>query len=346
MDVQGVPTRRVRARQPRRGWRSVAVVCGTAFLILVVALLATLLEPVLRDPTAGYAHRQRLARVEPQRRVRHGSGAVTELRLVTDSGLAVELAVRTPDGPVEPRPTVLLLGGRQTGRDAARLGGDVESVVVAALSYPGTGDPGVPALFRLQEMQRALLDTVPAILLATDYLLAQPYVDARRFELIGVSLGAFLVSPAAVLEPRIRRLWLVHGAGRPATVIEFTLRDEVRLAPLRRMLASFLNVIAGGDHLAAERWVGRMSPRPVVAINARNDERLPRVSVQALHAALRTPSHVIWMDGPHVRPDRPEVIDTLRTLLLGCVLDDGASAGEAGPCPTASSQAQVPPRAR
>jgi dienelactone hydrolase len=260
------------------------------------------------------------------------------MRLTANSGLTVDLAVRTPDAPIRPRPTVLLLGGRQTGRDAARLGGDTDSVVVAALSYPYAGDPDLPAALRLQQMQRALLDTVPAILLATDYLLAEPYVDANRFELIGVSLGAFLVSPAAVLEPRIRRLWLVHGAGRPATVIEFALRSEVRLATLRRMVAAFLNVVAGGEYLAAERWVGRMSPRPVIVINARNDERLPPASVAALHVALRSPYRIVWMEGPHVRPDRPEVIDALRARLLRCVVDDGVSGGDTDACPTATSE--------
>jgi dienelactone hydrolase len=332
-----LPSDPVRARRPRRRWRSVALACGTIVLVLFIALLGTLLGPVLRDPTAAYANRQHLARVETQAETRQGSSVVTELRLVADSGLAVELAVRTPDGPLRPRPAVLILGGRATGRDAARLGADVDSVVVAALSYPYAGDPKRPAVWRTRQIQRAVLDTVPATLLATDYLLAQPYVDANRFELVGVSLGAFLVSPAAVLDERIRRLWLVHGAGRPAAVIEVMLRSEVRLEPLRRMLAAFLNVVAGGDYLAAERWVGRMSPRPVVVINARNDERLPPASVEALHAALRTPYRVIWMDGPHVRPDRPEVIDALRALLLRCVVDDGVSGGDAGACPSASS---------
>jgi dienelactone hydrolase len=327
-----LPSNPVRTRRRGRRWRSVAIACGAIALVLFAALVGTLLGPVLRDPTAAYVDRQlRLARVETQAETRHGSNVVTELRLVADSGLAVDLAIRTPDGPPRPRPTVLILGGKDTGRDAARLGDDVDSVVVAALSYPDHGDPDLPDVLRVRQVQRALLDTVPAILLATDYLLEQSYVDANRFELIGVSLGAFLVSPAAVLDERIRRLWLVHGAGRPVEVIEFALRNEVRRAPLRRMVAVVLNVLAGGKYLAAERWVGRMSPRPVVVINAKDDERLPRASVEALHAALRTPHHIIWMDGPHVQPDRPEIIDVLRALILQCVLDDDPTCRPAMP---------------
>jgi hypothetical protein len=282
-------------------------------LILVPA--AMLVGPVLRDPTAGFTARKgHLTGVEVRTATGQGSSTVTELRLASDSGLAVDLTIRVPDGPDGRIPTVLILGGRGTGQHAARLGSDIGNVVVAALSYPFVGDPtikGVRAVPQLARIQRAVLDTVPAILLATDYLLEQPYIDASRFELIGVSLGAFLVSPAGVLDKRIRRVWIVHGAANPTEVIDYALRDRVGIRPLRRLIAALLNVVAAGHYLAPERWVGRISPRQVVAINARDDGDLPRACVDALHAALRDPYEVVWVDGPHVLPSRHEVIENL-----------------------------------
>jgi dienelactone hydrolase len=293
----------------------------------MLAVLLTIVPiPVLHDPTPGFAIRKgHLARVEVQTEARHGSGTVTELRLIADTGLAVDLAVRTPVEDDRPRPTILILGGKGTGRDAARLAGESNEVVVAALSYPFAGDPdvkGVRAALQARRIQRAILDTVPAILLATDYLLGQRYVDPHRFELVGVSLGAFLVGPAGALDRRIRRVWLVHGAGEPATVIEHALRDEIGFAPVRRALASALNELVAGRYLAAERWVRRISPRPVVVINARGDESLPRASVAALHAALKQPYEIIWMDGPHVQPNRLEVLEGLRARILERVVRD------------------------
>ena len=321
-----------RSRLTRRCWRRAAAWSCLVLVALLLVLAATLVGPVLRDPTAGFAARKgRLAGVEVRAATRHGSSTVTELRLVADSGLAVDLTVRVPDGPDRPRPTVLILGGRGTGRDAARLGSDIGDVAVAALSYPFAGDPtvkGVRAVLRLPRIQRAMLDTVPAILLATDYLLEQPFIDASRFELVGVSLGAFLVSPAAVLDKRIRRVWIVHGAGNPAEVIDYGLRDRIRIQPLRRMIAALLNVLVAGDHLAPELWVGRMSPRPVIAINARDDGRLPRACVDALHAALKDPYEIIWVDGPHVQPNRPEVIEALSEQILKRVSHEAP--GDAG----------------
>jgi dienelactone hydrolase len=298
----------------------VAACSGSLLVALLLVLAATLVGPVMRDPTATFALRKgHLAGVEIRGATRHGRGSVTELRLVADSGLTVDLTIRVPDGPAKPRPAVLVLGGRGTGQAAARMGGDIGDVVVAALSYPFVGDPtvkGARAVLRVRRIQSAVLDTVPAILLATDYLLKQPYVDGNRLELIGVSLGAFLVGPAGVLDTRIRRVWIVHGAGDPAGVIDYSLQDRVSIRPLRRMIAEFLNALVAGHYLAPERWVGRISPRPVIAINARDDTRLPRTSVYALHAALRDPYEIVWVDGPHVLPNRPEVIETLSAQIL------------------------------
>lgn len=298
-----------------RHWRRAAAWTSAVLVGLLMVLVAALFGPVLRDPTDAFAVRKgHLAHVEVRAATQRGSSGVTRLRLVADSGLTVDLTVRVPDGPGKPRPTVLILGGRETGEDAANLCGDVGDVVVAALSYPFAGDPtvkGVRAMLRIRRIQRAVLDTVPAILLATDYLLAQPYVDAHRLELIGVSLGAFLVSPAGVLDTRIRRVWIVHGAGNPAAVIDYSLENRIGIRPLRRMIAALLNALAAGPYLAPERWVGRISPRPVIVINSRGDRRLPRASVDALHAALRDPYEIVWVDGPHVQPNRPEVIETL-----------------------------------
>jgi dienelactone hydrolase len=301
---------------------------------VLAALLAIVPAPVLRDPSPGFAARTgRLASVETQTEARQGAGILTELRLIADSGLAVDLAVLAPAGAIRQRPTLLVLGGKGTGRDAARLAGESDDLVVAAISYPFAGDPdvkGLRAALQARRIQRAILDTVPAILLATDYLLRQPYVDPDRFELVGVSLGAFLVSPAGALDRRIHRVWLVHGAGQPDQVIEFALRDDIGVAPLRRMLATALNRLVGGQYLAAEKWVGRISPRPVIAINARDDESLPRASVAALHAALRQPYEIIWMGGPHVQPTRLEVLEGLRARILQRVVDDAGAASQQG----------------
>jgi hypothetical protein len=60
-------------------------------------------------------------------------------------------------------------------------------------------------------------------------------------------------------------------------------------------------------------------------INAKDDESLPRTSIEVLHEALEQPHEIIWMDGPHVQPNRLEVIEGLRALILERVVRDAAS---------------------
>ena len=100
-----------------RYWQRVAAWSGSVLVGLLMVLAATLIGPVLRDPTPAFAVRKgQLAGVEVRAATRQGSSRVTELRLVADSGLTVDLTVRVPDGPEKPRPAVLILGGRGTGQ--------------------------------------------------------------------------------------------------------------------------------------------------------------------------------------------------------------------------------------
>jgi dienelactone hydrolase len=306
--------------------RPVFAAGALAIVVSMMVVAAILYAPVARDPVPGFGQRKgRLVHVETENVTRHHSGEITEFRLRSDSGLHVELTVSAPAGPARPRPTALILGGKQTGRDAARLHAGHPDVVLAALSYPFDGDPDVrdlQAVLATRDIQRAVLDTVPAIRLAADFLTEQPFVDAQRLELIGVSLGAFFVAPAGALDERFRRVWIVHGAARPHDVMEFALRDDVECKPLRRSLAALLNTLIAGDYLDAERWAPRISPRPVIAINAAEDERLPRDAVLALHNALGDPHDVIWTQGAHVEPGRATVIEDLAERILGPVSAD------------------------
>jgi dienelactone hydrolase len=308
--------------------RSAAATAGLALLALSVGL-GIVLVPVLRDPTERFLDRKgRIASARETATWSAGDATLAEVTVISTSGLEVDFTVRVPrEAGAEPRPLVVILAGQGTGRDAARYAADSRGVVVAALSYPYRRElpRGTLALLgELPAMQRAILDTGPAVLLATDWLLQQPYVDPQRVELAGGSFGAFLVAVPGALDPRFRRVWLVHGGGDPPCVIEHGLRSRIELAPARRVAALLAATIAGSRHLAPEKWVGRISPRPVICINALDDESIPHESVAALHRALREPSEVIWMPGGHVLPERGETIRQLTDLVFTRVAEADA----------------------
>ena len=293
---------------------------GAAALVLAALLLALLwlLAPVVAQPDF-LARKGQLIAAEVTSESPQPDGRLFEVNLRSSSGLEVEIALRVPEDPLPHRPLLVLLGGQETGRAAAEIIPATHGVVVAALSYPFGTVPhrdGLQLALALGRIQRGILDTPPAVLLALDYLLARPDLAPERVELAGISFGAYLAAVPAALDQRIERVWLIHGSGDPAAVLEAGLRKRIPLQPLRQGVASLLAAAASAHHLSPELWVARIAPRPLVVVNAAEDTALPQEAVQVLHRALVPPYEVLWTPGDHVHPKRPETIHAITRLLF------------------------------
>ena len=306
---------------------------GAVALLLggVLLLLIWLLAPVVSQPDF-LARKGELVASEVTSESPLPDGRLFEVSLLSSSGLEVELALRVPDHPLPHRPLLVLLGGQETGRAAAEIIPATHGVVVAALSYPFGTVPhrdGLLLALALSRIQRGILDTPPAVLLALDYLLARPDLAPERVELAGISFGAYLAAVPAALDQRVERVWLIHGSGDPAAVLESGLRKRIPLPPLRRGVASLLAAVASAHHLSPEQWVARVAPRPLVVVNATDDTALPPEAVQVLHQALVPPYEVLWTPGDHVHPKRPETIHAITRLLFERIEADSLDSSDA-----------------
>lgn len=288
----------------------------------VVALATTAVAWLLRDPIPGMlARRSRLSGVDTLEMKASGSYTEQVVRVRASSGLSVELALRIPRDPAsEPRSVArrravfLLLGGYRAGKDAAAVIDDTKGSIVVGLQYPYSGSSrlkGLAVLPAVPKIRRAILDTPPAIMLALDYLVGRADVDTARVEVVGASFGAPFGAVATALDPRITRLWLLHGGADPYRLIEHNLRKSIPFAPARACVAALATVLASGPRLDPAAWVARVSPRPVVMINAREDERIPRETVDALYAAAREPKEQHWLAGRHMQRNRRDVLQQL-----------------------------------
>jgi hypothetical protein len=296
-------------------------------LVLLVAILlavtAGALARLLKDPLPHFIERRsRLATVAEAEPVVEDGYQLTEVRLTATSGLALDLLVRRSLADTgSSLPLAVILGGHYRGREAARMLGETPGVLVAALSYPYGGNPRPDALTFLRDIPRirlAFLDTPPAVMLALDYLLSRPDVDTTRVEAIGVSLGAPFICIAGALDDRITRVWALHGSGGSYAPLNANMRRSIPFAPLRAVAAGIANVIIDGPRLDPVRWVGRISPRPFVMVNASDDERMPRSAVEALYASAREPKELMWMPGQHIRADR-ETVQRLVEIVMSRV---------------------------
>jgi len=302
-------------------WR----VVGLSAVVVVIAV-AVAAAYLLRDPMPYFlARHASLARVDEGASSLERGFVLTPVHIVATSGLAVDLVVRRSIADTGRRfPLALVLGGPYTGSRAARLLGDTHGVVVAAMSYPFSGDPRPDAVTFLREIPRiraAFLDTPPAMMLALDYLLRLPGVDSSRVEVVGVSLGAPFACIAGAIDGRFTRVWSLHGSGGSYAPLEENMRRTIGVAPVRVVAAAVANVIINGPRLDPVRWVGRIAPRPFIMVNAADDERLPRAAVQALFDSARQPKELIWMTGVHVHGDSA-TIQRLAEITMARVRDD------------------------
>ncbi|HJU74109.1 MAG TPA: hypothetical protein VJ717_10200 [Gemmatimonadaceae bacterium] len=321
------PERDEISRDPRRGgWRRVALALG-----IVCALAALTTAWLLRDPTPYFlGRRSTLAHVDTVSASGDSLSADLQLRLRAANDFAVLVAVRRPAAPPAPgarRRLFVILGGQRAGKEAALLFPDTRGSVVAAIEYPYGGKPNPKGLAVVREVpaiRRAILDTPPAIMLALDYLLQQPDVDPTRIELIGASFGAPFAAVVAALDQRVTRLWLLHGAADPRRLLEHNLRRYVSIAPLRTAIAATANVLISGPRLDPAHWTPRVSPRPVILINALEDERIPRPLVDALFASAREPKEQHWLPGQHMQRNRREILTALVDTVMALAQRDSA----------------------
>jgi hypothetical protein len=222
-------------------------------------------------------------------------------------GNRVDAYLREPvaAGP-EPRPGVVLVAGRFTGREAVKMiPGPLESVMLA-VEYPQT----IPVRISAWEWMRALpairrsARRMPGVLRgAARYLAEQPGIDAERIGLVGVSFGVPFAAAAG--KDRIFGVVALHyGGSNLASLFHANLPLENRL--LRSGLAGF----AGWwfRDMDPGRHIADISPTPVLLINATRDDLIPRASAERLASRARPPVRQIWLPYGHLGVGQPEVI--------------------------------------
>jgi hypothetical protein len=299
-----------------------------AFLTTVLLVVGWLLLPALPEPDF-LSRKGTLLSATETGEWSVPDGRIREIHLTSSSGLEVDLALRTPSDPLPERPLLIMLSGQETGRKAVELLPDTRGIAVAALSYPFGTIPHrdmVSLMLSLRGIQRGILDTPPAVMLATDYLVNRPGLDPGRVELAGISFGAYIAAVPAALDQRIERLWLIHGSGNPQRVIEAAIRNRVGNEELRQGMAWLLATTASAHHLSPEYWVSRIAPRPLIVVNASDDSTVPSEAVDVLHDALQPPFEILWSPGDHVHPKRPETIAYITELLFERISVPGAVA--------------------
>jgi dipeptidyl aminopeptidase/acylaminoacyl peptidase len=160
---------------------------------------------------------------------------------------------------------------------------------VLALDLPGQGASEGKSLWGVGERR--------AVSAAVDWLIKQDEIDPQRVGALGQSMGAYIVTQAAVLDRRLR-----------AIVIEASPSDVVvmnRLATARWGVLSqwptYWALRASGMPLdmRPKDVIGSISPRPVLIIGGKLDGLVRPFMVQELYDAAQEPKELWIVDAAH-----------------------------------------------
>ena len=241
--------------------------------------------------------------------------------LVSSTGLQVDIRVLRPATAADERlPVVILLGGYETGKDAVDLVGSPVGMAFAAIDYPYHGEKAPDGFWQssaaIPAVQRAFLDSPPAVSLAVSWLLQQPWVDPQGVEIAGVSLGVPFAAIAGAVDKRISRVWLMHGGAENVSWVAHNAREQIENEFLRNVVARVAMFAIYGNSFKTQNWIPEIAPRPLIVVAARDDDFVPRESQEPfIQAANAANVELIWTEGRHIGPRRPEELQQLLELV-------------------------------
>ena len=137
--------------------------------------------------------------------------------------------------------------------------------LAAALDPVAEFDPTTGAVIA-EWARQSVLDLKRAL----DALQSLPAIDGTRIAYAGFSLGAIVGATFCSLDPRPRAAALALGGGG-----------------------------IGPPEADPSRYVARFAPRPLLFVNATDDETIPREASEALFEAAGEPKEILWFDGTH-----------------------------------------------
>ncbi|MGD2218040.1 MAG: prolyl oligopeptidase family serine peptidase [Gemmatimonadales bacterium] len=243
------------------------------------------------------------------------------LRLASSAGYAVRGHLRVPRAP-GPWPSLIVIGGTNTGRMAAELINPESPYVILGLDYPWEGPTQLTwwqFLVRVLAVRRAMLLTPSAVMLAVDYLETRPEVDSTGVVLVGASFGAQLITVVGALEQRAGPVLVIYGGGDYRTLLEanLNLRPRWLSSALARAGAWLL------DPIEPLHYAPQVAPRPMIIINGSLDTRIPPSSVDTLFAAARQPKQLIWLEEGHISSRDPALLERVLEAAVEAVEETG-----------------------
>ena len=240
---------------------------------------------------------------------------IFDLWLINDLSDTVRARVKIPLEEMRKFPVALLVVGIETGKDVVNMIEGYDSVIVVGVDYPFEGVfdfAGWNAVKTSYAFREMAFRTIPQLLLCLDWISMQPQVDTTNITMVAVSFGVFTAVPAAAIDRRVDKLVVVQAGGDIAKVLD---ANAERLGfPVPSWLAGWIGQIIFSP-FEPNRYIGLLSPRPVLIISGNADSFFPPESVQSLFDQAADPKEWIRHQSKHVAPNERELILELTQIV-------------------------------
>lgn len=249
---------------------------------------------------------------------RNSSFSKSDVLLANNRGLQVEVFTKVPIPASGKIPAAILIGGIKTGRKALDLLERNHDIMLVSMNYPysePTSKKGIFKFFRqCKAINRAAYRTDTALRLILDFIKSKDFVDRDRIIMVSASLAVPFGIRAAAENKEFKALALLYGYGDLYRIYKELFKSRLK-SPLLIKFFAWLATIAIPGFEPID-YIGKISPRPVLFINGKDDERIPRECVESLHKAAREPKTIIWLEGVHMHPSNTALIKKLTNLVV------------------------------
>jgi len=211
-------------------------------------------------------------------------------------GKKVNALLSVPKGEKEPMPVIILLhgvGDRKTvdyieyGHEFfLKKGYAVFRIDVANHGDRKEDDYEVSFTDGYKYWTRDILSqTVFDLRRGIDLLSKRPEIDSTRIGFYGISLGGFIGTVFTAVDERVKvPVLTITGGGLNIMFGMDALSDDV---------LDYLSII---DPI---NYVEMISPRPLLMLNAENDDVVPPITSKHLYNKAKKPKEIIWYDSKH-----------------------------------------------
>jgi fermentation-respiration switch protein FrsA (DUF1100 family) len=238
--------------------------------------------------------------------VRNGPIDVREVSYDAADDERVPALFAMPADATEPVPCVIFQGGFGSTTEqavpvmqviASKLGAASFTIDVRDQGSRGTAAELDAALHDPHALADVIRGTVSDLRRGLTYLGTRTECDPGRIAFVGFSQGGLLGAMVAGADDRVRATALLATGGDWRLIIgspEATILPGVAADPDK--LAAALKVLAP---LEPDRWVARISPRPVLFVNGTRDASTTPAEARSIQNAAGQPKATYSYDGTH-----------------------------------------------